>query len=143
MALIIARTLELLPLTTLTTAVTGIVPAAPFDRITFNEGAYLVVQANFVYGTGGTTAKFWVQTTIDGVIWRDIASFAFTTASATKTSAVNIYTALAAVAGASDGALADDTITNGYLGDAIRVKYTTTGTYATSTTIRLTASIRD
>ena len=40
------------------------------------------IQANFTYGSGGTTAAVWVQTSLDGgTTWVDIANFAFTTSS--------------------------------------------------------------
>ncbi|MGH6645108.1 MAG: hypothetical protein ACRED3_20680, partial [Bradyrhizobium sp.] len=39
------------------------------------------IEARFAWGSGGTTAKAWVQVTLDdGQTWNDIACFAFTTA---------------------------------------------------------------
>lgn len=132
-----SRSLALLPDTVITTAVTGSVG----PTIKLPEGPYyLALQATFVYGSAGTTAKAWVQTSVDGgLTWRDVASFAFTTASAKKTSALSTSIALAAAQAASDGALADDTILNGLIGDRLRVKYTTTGTYAGGTTLSVYA----
>jgi len=131
------RTLSLLPNTVITTAVTGSVGPV----VLLPEGPrYLALQAKFTYGSGGTTTKAWVQTSLDGgVTWRDIASFAFATTTSLKFSALSNSIALAAAQGASDAALADDTILNGLLGDRVRVKYTTTGTYAGGTTLSVSA----
>jgi hypothetical protein len=102
---------------------------------------YLTAIGKFVYGSGGTTAKFWIQTSLDGgVTWFDIINFAYTTASATKVSSCTAYIAPASQGFApSDAALADNTIIQGTLGDRLRVKYTTTGTYGGSTTISIYA----
>ena len=70
-------------LTTLpiTTAVTSQVTPALIKRDFAPES--LVIQANFTYGSGGTSADAWVQTSLDGgTTWTDIANFHFTTASA-------------------------------------------------------------
>ena len=38
------------------------------------------IQANFIGGTGGSTAKVWVQSSVDGgATWFDVAIFNFTT----------------------------------------------------------------
>lgn len=127
----------LLPATTIGAAVAGQVgQTVPLP----GRVSYLLVEAVFAYGAGGTDAKVWVQTRVKGGTWRDVMNFAFLLAASTKWSAVHRDTALAAARTASDAALADDTILNGFLGDEIRVKYTTTGTYtgATSLTVRAT-----
>ncbi|HEX9526635.1 MAG TPA: hypothetical protein VF951_03995 [Streptosporangiaceae bacterium] len=131
------QSLTLLPSTTITTAVTGQASAAVIPRQGFTS---LVLQAVFTYGSGGTTAKAWVQTSFDrGTTWVDIATFAFLLASATKISAVKSAIAVAAAYVPTDGTLADDTIKDGLLGDRLRVKYTSTGTYGTNTTLAVTA----
>lgn len=134
------RRMTLMDSTDITAAVAGQTSTA----ITGLEGAkYIVLQGTFTYGSGGTTAKFWVQTSIDGgTTWRDIACFAFTTASLKKFAGLSVYISSAVIAAASDAALADDTALNGLIGDRIRVKYTTTGTYAGSTTAKIDAVIR-
>lgn len=131
-----SRQFDLLPATEITAA--GTVVSAP---VRVQEGLrYLALQATFAYGSGGTTAKAFVQTTIDGgATWRDVACFAFTTASAKKFSALSAEIALAPAAAASDGALVDDTILNGLLGDEWRVKVVSTGTYAGGTTLQVGA----
>lgn len=136
-----AQQLILLAPTVITAAVTGTVSTGTVVTPLLSGMTYLVALGKFVYGSGGTTAKFWIQTSYDqGATWNDIMNFAFTTASATKVSAVNAYIAPAAQAGAqTDATLADNTIIQGLIGDRIRVKYTTTGTYGGSTTASIYA----
>lgn len=99
---------------------------------------YLVVEAIFLYGAGGTTANAYIQTSLDnGLTWIDIMNFSFTTAAASKISAVVATTALAAVAVPGDGALASNTILSGLLGSRFRAKYVTTGTYTGATSLAL------
>lgn len=126
----------MLATTTITTAVT----ASLSGTTTIRNARYLTLQANFVYGSGGTTAKAWVQTSLDGgTTWLDIASFAFTTASAVRMYSLDT-TAVTSIYTPTDAALADNTVKNGILGDKFRVKYTTTGTYAGSTTLAISAT---
>ena len=101
---------------------------------------YLAVQAAFLYGADGTDLTVHVQTSLDGgTTWVDVMAFNFTTAAATRISAVNADVALAAAAVPTDGTLADDTILNGLLGDRLRVRYTSTGTYSGATSIAVVA----
>lgn len=110
-----------------TTAKTGLVGAY-----------YLVVQAVFLYGAGGTTANAYIQTSLDsGLTWIDIMNFSFTTAAATKVSAVVATTALAAVVTPTDGTLGSNLIVSGLLGSRFRAKYVTTGTYSGATSLAL------
>lgn len=98
----------------------------------------LLVHASFVYGSGGTSAKYWIQTSLDlGTTWVDVMCFAFATTTAKKVSGVRMDIALAAGITPTDGTLADNTILDGLLGDRLRVKYTTVGTYAGTTTIAI------
>lgn len=134
-----ARRFALLSVTTITAAVTGItVNGGPIVDLT--DIVVASFQATFVYGSAGTSAKFWIQTSFDaGVTWVDIANFAFTTSSLRAISSVRAATVVAANYTATDATLADNTIKDGLLGDRLRVKYTTTGTYAGSTTIAIDA----
>jgi hypothetical protein len=89
----------------------------------------LTLQATITVAGGGTTAKAWVQTSLDGgATWVDIASFAFTTSTATRAYHLTAA-AVTAIATPSEGTLADNTAVNGLLGPVYRVKLTTTGTY--------------
>ncbi len=131
--------LVLLPATSIGAAVAGQVgPTVPLvARVT-----YLLVEAAFTYGADGTTVTAWVQTRVRGGTWRDIACFAFLLASLTKWSAVHKDTALAAAVVASDAALGGDAILNGFLGDELRVKWTSTGVYSGATSLVVRASVK-
>jgi hypothetical protein len=88
------------------------------------------IEARFAYGSGGITAKVWVQATLDdGQTWNDIACFGFTTSSAIKIINLSGLTPVTAVT-PSDGAMADNTVQDGILGSAMRAKISTTGTYS-------------
>lgn len=131
-----AQRFVLLAATTITTAVTG-VTTSPILKLA--GMAYLIVQAVLVYGSSGTTVKAWVQTSVDGVKWADIINFPFTTSSSTQLGIASLYSStLTAPVIPTDGTAADNTVTNGVLGNQLRVKYTTTGTYGGSTTLAIT-----
>jgi hypothetical protein len=97
------------------------------------------LEANFQYGSGGSTVTAIVATSFDaGVTWRHIARFDFTTATAVKvcnlegllSKGVTVYADLA-----SEG------VSDGILGDQLAVFLTTTGTYA-STQLSVRAAVR-
>lgn len=87
-------------------------------------GRLLSVESAFVYGSGGTTAKLYLQTSLDGgLTWFDVACHAFDTSTLTKVSALTRFVAPASQAFApTDGTLADNTVVNGVLGDRVRAK---------------------
>jgi hypothetical protein len=92
------------------------------------------ISAQFLYTSGGTTAKVWVQTSLDlGQTWIDVACFAFTTASAHKVINLSGLTPVTTAITPSDGAMADNTYQDGIMGSSWRAKITTTGTYANTT----------
>ena len=96
------------------------------------------IQANFTYGSGGTTAAVWVQTSIDGgLTWVDIANFAFTTSSLRAVVTLSALTPVTSIYTATDGTLASNTVKDGVIGHQFRTKTTTTGTYAGGTTLRV------
>ena len=100
----------------------------------------LSIEANFVYGSAGTTVKVWIQTSLDGGgFWIDIANFAFVTTSLRTVHTVVLPAVVATRTKVTplDGTLADDLIQDGILGDMIRAKLTTTGTYAGGTTLNV------
>lgn len=115
----------------ITTALTGSAQTAIEDL----EGTLAAsIQAKFAYGSGGTSVKAYVQTTLDnGLTWVDIAAFAFMTSSATKVVNLSGLTPKTTAVTPSDGALVDDTCVDGVLGDALRVKITSVGTYVNTT----------
>ena len=98
----------------------------------------LHMQANFTYGSGGTSADAYVQTSLDGgATWFDIANFHFLLVSAKKLSVVVIDPATPFTAGTTPGSgtLTANTVLTGILGDRVRVLLVTTGTYAGGTTL--------
>lgn len=114
---------------TITTALTGVVRGSGGG---FYAAKGLIVEARFVYGSGGTTVKAYLQTSLDGgVNWMDFMAFAFATASARKVMAIQ-RAAIAAAVTPGDAVLTDDTAIN-VLGEHIRAKLTTVGTYAGGT----------
>jgi hypothetical protein len=122
---------------TITTAVSAVTPDGNKEILGVIES--LTIQANLTYGSGGTTVKAWVQTSLDGgTTWCDIANFALTTASARRVYHLTPV-AVTSIATPTDGTLADNTAVNGILGPLYRVKLTTTGTYAGGTTLVITA----
>lgn len=111
-----------------TTALTGIAQT-PVQNL---EGIVAAtIEAKLSYGSGGTSLKAWVQITLDdGATWIDVACFAFTTGSGVKVVNLSGLTPVTTAITPSDGAMADNTVQDGILGSAMRVKLTSTGTYA-------------
>src|SRR4051812_41215600 len=93
------------------------------DGLDWMAAATLYV--NFVYGGGGTTCAVIVQSSLDGVIWIDIARFDFTAASLSK---IANLSGLTPVATATVATLGSQGQLDGVLGDRLRAKITTTGT---------------
>ncbi len=130
--------------TALTAAVTDSVePRAIYDCNLDHPIRGLTVEFIFTYGADGTTCKAWLQTSLDGgTTWIDIANGAFTTSTASKVYNLSAATPVTTAATPTDGSLADNTCVDGILGDLFRVKTTTTGTYKTSTTLKVVACFR-
>lgn len=127
----------LLAQTTITTATT--VTTTP-PLLAFYGANYLAVEAKFLYGAGGTSVDAYIQTSLDyGVTWVDVMNFSFTTAAASKISAICSRIALAAAITPTDGTLTSNTILNGLVGDRLRVKYVTVGTYTGATSLYISA----
>lgn len=93
------------------------------------------LQATFNWGSGGTSLKVMVETSLDqGVSWIEVARFAFAGASAQK--AVNL-SGLTALGVYTPAALTDDTVKDGILGPIFRARILTVGTYAGATSLSL------
>ena len=102
----------------------------------------IACQAVFVRGGGGTTTDVFLQTSLDnGSTWIDIAQFALATTTVTKVSAVRPYIATAANITPTDGALSDNTILDGLLGDRLRLKTVVVGTYSGTSTLNVNICI--
>jgi hypothetical protein len=124
----------------LTTAQTAVV-STPLE---FRDGnpESAIIQGSFTYGSGGTSASVWVQTSADqGLTWIDVANFSFTTASARFAYNLSALTPVTAEYTPTDGALAANTAKDGLLGNLWRAKLTTTGTYV-ATSLRVDVQAR-
>jgi len=94
---------------------------------------------NFTYGSGGATCIVIVQTSLDTLNWIDIARFEFTTTGKAKRANLS---ALTPVGVADVATLVAEGVLDGILGDRLRVKISTTGTYAGNTAIAVRAAVR-
>jgi hypothetical protein len=104
----------------------------------------LDAEAQFTYGSGGTTVDAWLQTSIDGgVSWIDIAQFHFTTSSAKFVFNLNGQTPVTTEYTPTDGTLASNTAKDGLLGPTFQLKLASTGTYAGNTTLRVDISPKE
>ena len=130
------RIVNLIPSETLAAAVTS----KTFPIWQFDPGSVrsLTVLADFVRAAGGTTTDVLVETSFDnGSTWVEIMQFAFLVTTDRKLSSVRRDIAVAGGID-PDGALADDAILDGVIGDRIRAVLTTTGTYSGASSITLT-----
>ncbi len=107
------------------------------------------VQLRFEYGTAGNDVRVYIQTSLDqGSTSVDIACVLFGTVSET---AILNFSGLTPVLFAdsppaplapTDGAMPDNTAVDGIIGDRLRVKVVTTGTYATQTALSSRVTVR-
>jgi hypothetical protein len=96
----------------------------------------LSIQANFAYGSGGTSVDAYVQTSFDGgATWCDIAEFSFTTSAARRLFNLSRLTPVTSIATPSDGSLSANSVVDGFLGSQYRVKWTSVGTYGGATSL--------
>jgi hypothetical protein len=124
--------MQLLPVTPIPAASTG--NLSGIIDITPTALTNLLLEAQFVAGSGGTSVDAYVQTSIDdGVTWVDIRNFHFTTSSLKQvvnhSSATPVTTALTP----TDGSLSNNTSNDGIIGNKLRVKYNVVGTYTGAT----------
>jgi hypothetical protein len=128
--------------TTITTAVTAqVTTPLQLREVQGNMAQSIGLQGNFTYGSGGTTADAWVQTSFDGGnSWCDVANFHFTLSSKRYFFNLSSLTPVTTEATPTDGALAANTANDGTIGQLWRVKYSSSGTYAGSTTLRVDAN---
>ena len=105
--------------------------------------AAATVQVRLAFGSGGESVKAYIQTSLDqGLTWIDIACVALTTASATRIVNLSGLTPKTTPATPADGTLTDNTAVDGILGDRLRAKVVSTGTYAGPTTLSVRAVAR-
>lgn len=130
---------------TITTALTdqvitqSSVGGAATTYVDISGASSMTVWVNFDQSTSGSTVAAVVQTSLDqGVNWIDIVRFDFTTADRKAHATVGTF---AAGAVTTLAALGSEGVLNNVLGDRVRAKVTSTGTYA-STTLSLRAVVR-
>ena len=98
----------------------------------------ICMQAAFTYGAGGTSVIAYLQTSLDdGATYFDIACFSFTTSSLTNMYTVNNETARTTAVVPTNATLAANTVVNGLVGNHLRVRYVTTGTYTGVTLLKI------
>jgi hypothetical protein len=101
------------------------------------------LQARFSPGaTVGASVKAYVQTSLDqGQTWFDVACFAFTITGDLRVLNLSGLQPLTTPTVPADGALADNTVLDGPLGDRLRPRVISTGIYA-QTLLSLWACVR-
>jgi hypothetical protein len=114
------------------------------DVITGLEGMLAVsISARLAWGSGGTNAKLYCQTSLDqGTTWQDCACIVFGAASETAVINLSGLTPKTTQVTPTDGSLTDDICVDGILGDRLRCKLVSTGTYAGSTVLSVRAACR-
>lgn len=125
----LAKSFGVLVITTAVTAQT----TAPVQTRSGQLAASASVQCNFTYGSGGTSADAWIQTSLDGLTWTDMANCHFTTSNARVMFNLSSMTPVTTQYVETDGTLAANTAKDGVIGTRFRLKYTTVGTYAGTT----------
>jgi hypothetical protein len=125
----------------LSLAITTALTAQTSPVLQYRSGAvpsHATIEASFTYGSGGTSADAWVQTSVDGGnTWIDVVDFHFTTSTANAVCNLNAQTAVITIYTPTDGTLSANTTKDGIIGPQWRVKYTTVGTYGGGTTLVL------
>lgn len=101
--------------------------------------AAVTLFVNFTFGSGGSTCIVIIETTLDGVNWIDVARFDFATTSGAKRANLS---GLTPVGVAAVAALSSEGVLDGILGDRLRAKVTSTGTYAGNTSVSVRAAVR-
>ncbi len=111
------------------------------DWVTGFDGlCALCVQFRLAYGSGGTSVKAYLQTSIDQAVTPiDIACVVFGTSSEVAVLNFSSLTPKLTQVTPTDGALSDDTAVDGILGDSFRIKVVSSGTYAGSTVLSVRA----
>ncbi len=126
--------------TLVSTGVTTALSAQSYTPTLNLDGATAVsLEANFQYGSGGTSLALWAQTSCDGgTTWRDVARFDFTTSTLVQYANLSGLTAKAVTTYAT---LASAGVNDGLICNQLRAVITSVGIYA-NTTVSLRASVR-
>ena len=112
----------------------GTVTGSVFRYARRNIPRSISAQGNFVWSSGGTSVKAFIQSSLDGgTNWFDVMLLSFLAASAIQVGNATV-SANGPVAGATDGGLASAT-PNNIIGDLLRCKVVSVGTYAGGTSL--------
>ncbi len=131
---------NLLPKITITAAATVTSPRVAQARRS-DGPQHLSIEAQFVYGSAGTSAIAYVQTSFDGgATWMDVAALGFLTTTANKVVNLSSMTPVTTPVTPGDGALTVNTVQDGVFGDQWRVKVVSLGTYAGGTTLAVSVN---
>jgi hypothetical protein len=126
---------------TITTAQTASTKTAVSNLARAKSCAFYI---NFTYGSGGTSVDVYIQTSFDGgTTWIDIAQYSGTTASQKRAYNLSALTPVTTIYTPTDGSMTANTCKDGFIGDQLRVKFTSVGTYAGSTTMVVSAVAKD
>jgi hypothetical protein len=112
----------------------GTLTGTPQTGLSGIEAASLQVRLS--YGSGGSTIRVYVQTSLDqGASWIDVAAVLFTNNGAVQIVNLSALDKLTTWTTPTDGALTDNTVLDGPVGDQFRVKIISTGTYSGGTLV--------
>lgn len=118
--------------TVVCTAITGI-----------SSAVGMAVLLRLAYGSGGTTIRVYLQTSLDGgTTYMDIACVLFGAAAKAVVLNFSSLTPKTTQVVPTDGTLADDTAIDGIIGDRLRLKVVSTGLYTGSTVLTGRAVVR-
>ena len=133
----------IIPLGNFQLAGAGTQTAAAGPQVNLQGMSALSCQARFAYGSGGTQANVYIQSSLDqGASWYDITNFEFTTASAVEAINLSGLNAITAPTALTNLALANNTTLNGPLGDRLQAVVVSSGTYAGGTLLSVNCAAR-
>jgi hypothetical protein len=95
----------------------------------------MTMQATFTYGSGGTACDAFVQTSVDGTNFFDVANFHFDGSSQRYIFNLSSTTPVTSEYTPTDGTLTANTAVDGLLGHLWRIKYSSSGLYAGGTSL--------
>lgn len=103
----------------------------------------IACQLRFFYGSGGTQANVFVQTSLDqGQTWLDLANVQFGTANGTELINVSAANGSSGPLAPTNLSLTANTVLNGPIGDRLQAVVVSTGTYGSSTLASVRCVVR-
>jgi hypothetical protein len=126
-------------LLTLSPITTAISTATTTPVKTVGAPGSMTIQANFTYGSAGSSVDCWVQTSLDNSNWIDVCNFHLDGSSQRYLFNLSAETPITSQYTPTDGSLSANTAVDGILGNRWRVKYSSSGTYAGGTSLTIDA----